>query len=330
MVPWVERPVLDIDMDLPVRQRYQALPTEAFACGRRLLGEVMQEVPPAARLLADWVRVRTLNRFHNEAVSLAQQIGASWREVMLANVSYDLLLASFGCSTVVLATPSGPVVARNMDWSPEVPLAQTSYLVRCHKGGKLAFANAGWPGAIGVVTGLSGRGFAVVLNAVIGPEMRHTTGYPVLLHLRRVIEDAPDFDAALQMLTGQTLAAPGLFTLVGSQNEQRVVVERSPTRHAIRRPQGDEPLFTTNDYRLLFQTQASDQSELYRTTCSRYEALCRHFARSRPDRPVTDAELLYVLSDSSVIQSITAQQIVMRPRSGEIRLYVPRRLLPDA
>ena len=114
---------------------------------------------------------------------------------MLANISYDLVLAYFGCSTVALPTPSGPVVARNMDWWPEDILAQCSYLIRCFRGSTFHFANAGWPGAIGVVTGLSARGFAVVLNAVLSPEGICKTGYPVLLHLRRVLEDAPSFEA---------------------------------------------------------------------------------------------------------------------------------------
>src|SRR5207237_1931878 len=118
------------------------------------------------------------------------------------------------------------------DWWPEDLLAQSSYLVRCSRRGEFAFANAGWPGAIGVVTGLSARGFAVVLNAVIGPEGIRKTGYPVLLHLRRVLEDARDFDDALRLLSEQTLAAPALFTLAGRDNAQRVVLERTPTRHA--------------------------------------------------------------------------------------------------
>src|SRR5262249_37922713 len=144
------------------------------------------------------------------------------RDVVLANISYDLVLSAFGCSTVALPTPSGPVVARNMDWWPEDLLAQASYLVRYHRNGVLQYANAGWPGAIGVGTGLSGRGFALVLNAVSGTEGVRKTGYPVLLHLRRVLEDARDFDEALRLLTEQRLAAPALLTLVGRENEQRV------------------------------------------------------------------------------------------------------------
>jgi hypothetical protein len=323
----VERPTIEIDLAEPPGRRYAGIPAEAFDLGRELLQAMKREIPPMARLLAHWVRLRTWGRFHSEAVSLAREGGHDWRDVMLANVAYDLILATFGCSTVALPTPAGPVVARNMDFWPQDMLARASYLIRVLRGGRFSFASAGWPGAIGVVTGLSTRGFAVVLNAVIGPEKFRRTGYPVLFHLRRVLEDARDFDDALQMLSHQTLAAAALFTLVGSRNEQRVVIERTPTRYAPRWPKGDEPLVATNDYRLLFRPEVHAGSEIYETTCTRYDALCRFFAGHRSGQKVDDAALLYILSDATVIQEITAQHIIMRPAEGTIRLFVPRRFL---
>lgn len=327
MAPWIERPTLRFDMSSPPERRYASVPTEAIQSGQRLLAAVLREIPPAAKLLADAVRLRTANRFHAEAVGLAHHVGASWRDLVLANISYDLMLTFLGCSTVALPTPRGPVLARNMDWWPEDLLAQASYLVHYERGGVRLFSNAGWPGAIGVVSGMSARGFALVLNAALGPETPSKLGYPVLLHLRRVLEDAHDFDAALRLLTDQHLAVGGLITLVGSDNRQRVVIERTPKRHALRWPKGDEPLIATNDYRLLFKPATSEELEVCRTTCSRFDALQQFFANHRPDRDVEDAELLYILSDAGVIQGITAQHIVVRPRDQAIRLFVPRRLL---
>jgi hypothetical protein len=168
----------------------------------------------------------------------------------------------------------------------------------------------------------------VVLNAVICSEGRRWRGYPVLLHLRRVLEDSADFDDALRRLSRQRLAAPALFTLAGSRNEQRVVIERTPSRHALRWPAGDEPLLTTNHYRLLTDAQGHDTGDaLLGTSCPRYERLSLLLSKHRPDQDVADATLLYALSDAGVIQDITAQHVVIRPRAGEIRLSVPRRLL---
>lgn len=329
-LPWAERPALDFDLSRPISELAATLPPAALAAGRRLLAAVLAEIPRKARVVADWARLRTAGRFQREAAGVARLIDVGWRDILLANVCYDLVLGTMGCSTAVLATPSGPVVARNMDWWPEDLLARASYLIRCSRGGTFRFAHAGFPGSLGVVTGLSARGFAVVLNAVTCPEGRRWLGYPVLLHLRRVLEDAADFDDALRMLSRQRLAAPALFTLAGCRNDQRVVIERTPTRHALRRPAGDEPLLTTNNYRLMTDAQGHDPADqLLSTACPRYDQLSLLLGKPQPDQDPGDAALLYALSDPGVIQSITAQHIVMRPRAGEMRVYVPRRLLGE-
>jgi len=325
MPPWVTRPTLEIDLSLPLARRFDTVPRAAFSDARKLLTAVMRDLPPSARMLAYAVQLRTGNRFHREAAALAHLAGVDWRDVILANISYDLVLASLGCSTVALPTPTGPVLARNMDWWPEEILAQSSYLIRCGKRGELSFAHAGWPAAIGVVSGMSGRGFGVVLNAVSSPEGIDRTGYPVLLHLRRVLEDAVDFDQALMMLSNQRLCAGALFTLVGVKNEQRVVIERTCRKSALRWPREGEPLVATNDYRMM--PKGKSAGNLHETACGRYDALCRHFGEHRSNTEVSDSRLLYALSDPQVIQGITAQHVVIRPRMRQIGLWVPRRLV---
>jgi hypothetical protein len=200
-------------------------------------------------------------------------------------------------------------------------------VVRCVEGTEWRFSSAGFPGGVGIVSGLSARGFAVILNAVTSPDPVCKTGYPILLHLRRVIEDAADFNDALAMLSKQRLTTSALFTLAGTNNEQRVVIERAPKRHALRWPKPDEPLLTTNDFRLLDQPPGGDSWELQMTSCSRYARLW-HLASGRPrDRLPTDDEMLYWLSDEQVRQEITAQHVLIRPALGEMRLFVPRALI---
>jgi hypothetical protein len=327
MPPWIERPSITIDLARFRRGLPQELPASAIESSKALLGEVMETVPKKARLLAYLLAIRTGNRFGREFKAGARLINGDPRDIALANLSYDLVVGALGCSTLVLPTPDGPILARNMDWWPEQPLARASYVIRCVEGGTWKFSSAGFPGAVGIVSGLSSRGFAVILNAVISPDPFCKTGYPVLLHLRRVVEDAADFNDALAMLSKQRLTTSALFTLVGTKNEERVVIERAPKRFALRRPCGDEPLLTTNDYRLLDQPAGGDKWDLEVTSCSRYARLW-HLATRKPkgEAPSND-ELLYWLSDDDVRQEITAQHVVIRPALGEIRLFVPRHLV---
>jgi hypothetical protein len=62
--------------------------------------------------------------------------------------------------------------------------------------------------------------------------------------------------------------------------------------------------------------------------CSRYGRLCQIIPGFSPDREAEDATLLAMLADREVIQEITAQHVIIRPREKTMRLYVPSRLLP--
>ncbi len=325
----VERPTLELDLELPPRRRWAALDDELVEQGRSVLQAVMMEIPTRLRPLADLVRLRTRGRFHADFRAVAARIDANWRDVVLAAVSYDLTIAALGCSTLALATAEGPVLARNLDWWPEALLARTSLRIVGRAGGRPRIITAGWPGSIGVVTGLAPGRFALAINAVSAPDERaRPTGYPVLLLLARVLEDAPDFDAALRLLTRTRLAAACLLTLVGVENHQRVVVERTPTRHALRRPaSAGAPLYTTNDYRALYASAGALGQGLHETSCSRYDALTELLAALDPARAVADEQLLATLAHRDVIQEITAQHVIARPAAGELRVWVPRRLL---
>jgi len=329
--PWVECPTVYIDLEHPVQSRYANLPDYLLKASRCLLDTITDAIPKKIDPIADLVRLRTMGRFCGEFHRLGKMVGVKWRRVALANISYDLLLNRIGCTTLALPTPDGPVIARNMDWWPEDRLAWASCLVHYERNGEPCFSNAGWTGVTGVVTGQSARGFAVIMNAVCNDEPMAKTGYPVMLHMRRVLEDAQDFEHALKLLSETKLLAPVLFTLVGSENDQRVVIERSPRRHALRWAEPNEPLMTTNDYRLLERPKTSDCCEVFQTTCDRYRYLDEHFFHTyRADHTPTDEELLYTLSDGNVAQSITAQHVIMHPRSNKIRLFVPRHLLKCA
>tara|TARA_R110002096_G_scaffold206192_7_gene392339 strand:+ start:3998 stop:5008 length:1011 start_codon:yes stop_codon:yes gene_type:complete len=329
--PWVETPSAVVDLSIPVSERFSSLADPLISGSRRLLGEIISEIPTGLDLVADLLRMRTGGRFHGEIRAFAKLVDQDWRKVAIANVSYDLMILQLGCSTISIPTPNGPVIARNMDWFPEHALAQASCLVHYRNNERACFTNAGWPGFSGVVTGQSANGFAVILNAVMGSEPTCKTGYPVLLLIRRVLEEARGFEDALKMLRDTRMIAPGLLTLVGTENDERVVIERSPRRHALRWAKPDEVLITTNDYRMLENKRSTVASlEIYETTCRRYDYIRDYFAKTGTDRNPADEELLYLLSEPNVAQSITAQHVLLRPRQGTVQLFVPRHLLSEA
>ncbi|MCB9840746.1 MAG: hypothetical protein H6809_03735 [Phycisphaeraceae bacterium] len=324
--PWVPAPEFVIDLARSHSGRYrfdEPLRARAAELVAAMRAEAPAELPPG---LVELVTLRTASRFNAEARHLADALDLDWKDLLLASLAYDAIVSFFACSTVAAPSPRGPVLARNMDFWPERELARASVLLRFHSDGREAFTLAGWPGGIGLVSGSSARGFALVLNAVTSTERVPATGYPVMLHLRRVVEDATGFDDAVRRVTKQTLGAPCLVTIVGTENEQRVVVERTPTRSAHRWGEPGKPLIATNDFRALDESGAGPAS-LGDTTCGRFGCLSGYMDDRCEEKAASDAALLYGLSGEGVLSSITAQHTIFRPREGLSSLYIPRRFL---
>jgi len=289
---------------------HEPYPPDLLEHSRRLLADVAAALRqhPLAQAAAELV-LRRHPRHAGQIADVSRRLGCDPVDLTLANLSYDLALGQFGCSTVALATGEGPVVARNMDWLMPARIARASCVVPLPGGG----LSAGFLSAVGVVTGLSRAGFALVLNAVetgrLNPE-----GYTVLLFLRRLIDEASSFEEAVDVASRTPLAMSALITLVGTRNEQRVCVERSPTEHRRRWARGDAPLLVTNNYRHLGPADL----------CPRYACLERNAPRLKGP---SAEELLALLGHPNVRQDITAQEVLIWPAAGRLRLFVPTDLL---
>lgn len=281
-------------------------------------------VPP---LVARAASARLLGKYDAEAKAWGRLLDQPWPDVILANCAYDLIANLFACSGVLLEGEHGPVLARNMDWWPERELARASVMLRFEHHGEPRFWIAGWPGSIGAVSGMSARGFALALNAVLCDERPPLTGHPTLIWLRHVLEHAKDFDHALRLLSGKPLLAPCLIALVGVRNDQRVIIERTPRRCELRWAEPGRALVVTNDYRSLDdRREFSGEHMLQATACGRFDALTAFFADGPPEAS-SDEALLFALTGPHVMMEITAQQMIFRPSEGTARLTVPRRLL---
>jgi isopenicillin-N N-acyltransferase like protein len=243
---------------------------------------------------------------HAERAKLAAGVvGVEPVALLTANLCYDLLMGSsvMGCSTLALAGEDGPVLARNMDWFPAEKIAKASCLVTEEFG-----VNAGFVGMLGSVTGMSKRGFCVCLNAAFGGS--DPDGYPVLLFLRHVLDTATSYTDALAMVRAERLMSGGIVTLVGTKNDERAVVERTPTRATVRTATGAEPLMATNHFRDLAEPEV----------CTRFDHMTR-FAGKLP--------AMEVLTSRNVLQDITAQHVVLCPARQSAEMFVPSDLLPD-
>ncbi|MBL9008117.1 MAG: hypothetical protein JNJ46_27915 [Myxococcales bacterium] len=134
------------------------------------------------------------------------------------------------------ATAGHLILGRNFDFEgPPIFDADKAVLFfRPSAPGKLAFASVAWTGMTGVVTGLNSAGIYASLNALRSDD-KGTTGVPVELVLREIMESAHTLDEAIALVQSRPVFVPDLYLLGDGNLREAAVVERSPTRSIVRR-----------------------------------------------------------------------------------------------
>ena len=254
-----------------------------------------------------------------EIESLATALDMPAGDVALCNLYYDALKVVLGCTAFAVDVGGAILHARNLDWSTEnASLARYSAVTHFIGGPVGPFRTIGWPGFIGTFSGVAAGRFAVTLNAVLSLEQAQLAT-PVVLMLRTVLEEARSFDEAAAILSDTLLPCDCLLLLTGTRSGEIVVIERTPTRHAVRFAHGGFAC-VTNNYHLLDANANGTTSKLLATSCSRFErvqALAQNRLPGLPD------DCFRYLSDPNVKMEITVQQMVFRAASGEYWVRLP-------
>ncbi|QNR24285.1 C45 family autoproteolytic acyltransferase/hydolase [Croceimicrobium hydrocarbonivorans] len=262
-------------------------------------------------LKENWINTE----YFEEIEFIASLTSFSADEVLMANLYYDVLKFYFGCTAFALESPMGTLHARNLDWHTEANLlSKHSCIFNFQKGAKTLFKSVGWPGFIGVLSGLKPGAFSISLNAVLSndsPEFAR----PISFFLRDVLSQAESYLQAKELLEQTTIASDCLLLIAGTQKGEMQVIERSPKRFASRDAE-ENHIVVTNDYKLLENTK-QEGGQLQATSCSRYDRALELLKSSKP----SDAEdCLKILQDPAVQMNITVQQMVFNVKDGSITL----------
>ena len=176
------------------------------------------------------------------------------------------------------------------------------------------FSVVGWPGFAGTLSGVTHGRFSVTLNAVTSSEPI-SFGKPVTFLIREVLEEAYDFQDALQRLTKTNILSDCLLLLCGTKENEMVVIERTPTKAYIRTPKNGY-IGVTNDYKVYKDSSSGhlDMNNVLTTSsCGRYDRTLELLDANLPN---TSSEVLNILSDSKVKMGITMQQMVFQAATG--------------
>ena len=310
-------PTLSVDLCAKPARRWQ-LTAQQQQQARHLIGSHVDELGgvDAHRDLVEWYASENVpDDYRREMHAIAHQCGIKPIEVITGNLYYDFIKYMWGCTAFACDTPDGPIHARNMDWhSPDNCLA--SYSVIAEFAGQYSFKSVSWPGYVGVLSGLAPGRFAITLNAILSDDQQEP-GASISLLIRQVCEEEAAFDDAVQRLAETPISSDCLLLVTGPEPGQMVVIERTPSRHALRTSQNGF-LVVANDYHILPPVAGRPDSILATTSCTRYSTAFDALALRTPQ---TAEECLRILSMEGVRMNITVQRMVMSAATGALKLW---------
>jgi hypothetical protein len=232
-------PIVDVREGGPLRHAREGR-ERAFALRNAAISWFPKFILPLAPLL-DGVARRWLTRSQSPYVEEVRAIAATlgFPGIWFLNGSYQ-----WSCTALARDEDGAPWLARTLDW-PFPGLGRFVELVRM-QGSAGEFINVTWPGYVGVLTALAPGRFGAAINQ--GPMRRRSHGRTLRLYdlaanavttlcrvraippdqlLRRVFEEANDYDEARRMLELTPVARPVIYTLAGCRADERCVIERT-------------------------------------------------------------------------------------------------------
>ena len=147
-----------------------------------------------------------------ESEAIIKHGGIDRDSFIFCNTVFDqkhLLMSLFGCSAVIVekdrSSTGQTIFARNMDYMGLGYLQQYTLITIYQQPGKKAFASIGYPGTIGVISGMNEAGLSIASLETTGAPKEQgppfdPEGVPFLLNYRRILEECSTVDEAYQML----------------------------------------------------------------------------------------------------------------------------------
>ncbi len=159
-----------------------------------------------------------------------QELGARIEDVLIEGVAFAAIPRSKTSTSSNGNLILGRSFAVDLGREVEVDRVVTFY----YPDGKYPFVSIGWPGLIGVVTGINARGVFVALNPTRTDDPPED-GAPLAIVLRQVLEEADTLEQALELLKQAPLRSSGAVLVGDGIQRKAVVVELSPRNKEERR-----------------------------------------------------------------------------------------------
>jgi len=264
--------------------------------------------------MAVGVSKRLLNqapqRYRIELAAATQHADLDGDEVAVANTLLEM--RRLGCSTLIVeparSQTDGPLLGRNFDFPSLGLLEKFNLVMIVRPEGHHAFAAVGYPGLIGVLSGMNDAGLALATLDVYeagnkSPQLE-LTGVPLLLVFRQILEECTTVDEAEALL--KRTQATTWANLAVCDCERGAVFEITPTEVA-RRDASGAILPCTNHFR--------EEGLAVNTQCWRYDSL-----QSAVHGAKLDIEDIHQHLHKANQGDLTLQTLIFEPRELVLHL----------
>lgn len=179
--------------------------------------------------------------YRTELQTLAEEGDASFDNLLAVNTFMDSYRGMLGCSSLMVeptaSATGGALFGRNLDFFAHREMSRYT-IVKVYRANdnRLAFASVGFPGIIGVLTGINEAGLTLAIHEVRmsadGSPAFNPEGMPYAMAFRRVLETCRTCDEAIQLL--RKTPHTSQVNLALSDRGRACVVEITPKTVAVR------------------------------------------------------------------------------------------------
>lgn len=237
-----------------------------------------------------------------------------YREILLYHAMRDIGQVLMCSSFAVLpqaAKDRELIYGRNFDFLKGGTLENLVTFYEPDKGN--SFVSIGWPGMIGVVSGMNNRGLTIGILTAYSSDVSFD-GIPSCFLMRKVLQYANNVEEAKEIIIKSKRTGPNIF-LLADENEA-LVIECSATKYALRKPQGGI-LFSSNHF--LSPVYKEDEKRKKALKSGDSEARCKRMEELLKKRyGQIDIEYgIKILRDDVVLKENTLHSVIFLPRTLE-------------
>jgi predicted choloylglycine hydrolase len=260
--------------------------------------------------------------YRKELDAMIQASGNAREPAIVGNTIFDLkylFLPLLGCSVLIVEADHSqtgqPLFGRNMDHLGLGYLPRYTLVTVYRPKGKHAFACVGWPGMVGVISGMNDAGLTVAALETTGAPreqgpMFNPKGVPFALCYRRLLENCTTVEEAEKLL--RSMERTTMENLAICDRNGSAVFEFTPTRLVVRR--GEEGLCLCTNHFCTPQLKLAQPKNI-KTTLDRYASL----TKARTEQKLGVAEVQRYLHAANQGEE-TLQTMIFEPSTLTLHL----------